>query len=118
MGRQHLETGDTQREAGGTPAGRAAVATPHPKGGYLPSGGGRRGWWADAEEEPEHTPPPSLPPLAANHAMETTFFSLMRRGRRRRCAGPNTSPSPPTHFYFCLKKSQLQRLKLSTEAEN
>lgn len=35
--------GDTQRGAGVAPAGRAAVATPHPKGGDVPWGGGKEG---------------------------------------------------------------------------
>lgn len=104
--------GDTQREA---PVGRAAVATPHPEGDYLPSGGGR---WVDAVRRGTRTRPPSLPRLLTmlwkplSVAMRS-FFSLMRRGRRR-----ETTPTP-AHFYFCLKpKSQLQRLKMSTEAEN
>lgn len=64
--------GDTHTEAGVAPAGGAAVATPRPKGGSLPSGGGRRGWWVNAVRRGTRTRPP--PPSAANHAMETTQF--------------------------------------------
>lgn len=62
----------TQREAAATPAGRAAVTTPHRNSGYLLSTGGGREAGGDglmlSVEEPAH----ALPPSAANHAMETT----------------------------------------------
>lgn len=74
--------------------------------------------WA---EEPAH----ALPPSAANHAMETTqcgqafIFQPNATWESAALRWNQHNPSP-ARFYFCLKKkkSQLQRLKMSTGVEN